>query len=74
VSYASSTEEAVEGIFFVESTFASLGFTQSLREVVSSIQSKEHDFELHAHTEWFGFPPFPPVFNPCNPHDFVDTD
>lgn len=51
------TKHGLRGVFFVESLCGTRGFRETLRQVVNSIQSSGHDVELHAHTEWFQFPP-----------------
>lgn len=62
-------QHGFKGVFFVESLCATRGFQQSLYEIVTSIQSRGHDVELHAHTEWFGFPPVQSlVGNKCAQH------
>lgn len=63
------SQHGFRGVFFVESLCATRGFHQCLRDVVTSIQSRGHDIELHVHTEWFGFPPAQSLIgNKCAQH------
>jgi len=50
-------QHGLRGVFFVEALCATRAFHDDLQRVVESIQTKGHDVELHAHTEWFHFPP-----------------
>jgi len=47
----------LRGVFFVEALCAVRGFQRVLSEVVGRIQTRGHDVELHAHTEWFEYSP-----------------
>jgi hypothetical protein len=47
----------LRGVFFVEALCAVRGFRRVLSEVVDRIQTRGHDVELHAHTEWFEYSP-----------------
>jgi hypothetical protein len=51
------SRHGLRGVFFVEALCGTRGFRDSLSRVVHSIQSKGHDVEAHAHTEWFGYRP-----------------
>jgi len=54
---ATMSRHGLRGVFFVEALSATRGFQAALRRVVTSIQSKGHDVEAHAHPEWFGYAP-----------------
>ena len=47
----------LRGVFFVEALCGVRGFRRDLSEVVDRIQTRGHDVELHAHTEWFDYSP-----------------
>jgi len=47
----------LRGVFFVEALCAVRGFRRVISEVVDRIQTRGHDVELHAHTEWFEYSP-----------------
>src|SRR5438067_1396052 len=49
----------LKAVFFVESLFAGVIGLEQLREMVSLIQRRGHEVQLHAHTEWLAWMPKP---------------
>ena len=47
-------EHGLKATYFVESLFADVAGPKPLQEIVSLVQSKGQEVQLHAHTEWLG--------------------
>jgi hypothetical protein len=51
----------LKGVYFLESLFACAVGIEPLRAIVSQIQGRGHDVQLHIHTEWLNWVPEPVV-------------